>query len=156
QIRASTTGPSTQPGPRDGTGAPTRLVVGPNQRGILKDVLQPGIYYLNPRMVKVSIVPVGYDQITLDHSKNTGIRFYSYDGYLVEADFTVVWGRAPADAPHILANIGSTQKIEQNVIEPAMKAACQNEGASTPRKSSSRDPRDPSFRMISAHRSKRR
>ena len=33
--------------------APTRLVVGANQRGILKDVLQPGIYYLNPRMVKV-------------------------------------------------------------------------------------------------------
>src|SRR4051812_7832448 len=129
QIRASTTGPATQPGQEMGGSGPTRLVVGANQRGILKDVLQPGIYYLNPRMVKVSIVPVGYDQITLDHTNNTGIRFYSFDGYLVEADFTVVWGRAPADAPHIVANIGSAQKVEQNVIEPAMKAACQNEGA---------------------------
>jgi hypothetical protein len=128
QIAANTTGPATQPGQETTTG-PTRLVVGANQRGILKDVLQPGIYYLNPRMIKVSIVPVGYDQIALDHSSNTGIRFYSYDGYLVEADFTVVWGRAPGDAPHIVANIGSAQKVEQNVIEPAMKAACQNEGA---------------------------
>ena len=74
-------------------------------------------------------MPVGYDQITLDHRSDTGIRFYSYDGYLVEADFTVVWGRAAGDAPHIVANIGSAQKVEQNVIEPAMKAACQNEGA---------------------------
>ena len=128
QIRANTSGPATQPGKETVTG-PTRLVVGANQRGILKDVLQPGIYYLNPRMVKVSIVPVGYDQIALDHDSGTGIRFYSYDGYLVEADFTVVWGRAPGDAPHIVANIGSAQKVEQNVIEPAMKAACQNEGA---------------------------
>ena len=128
QIRANTSGPATQPGQETTTG-PTRLVVGANQRGILKDVLQPGIYYLNPRMLKVSIVPVGYDQIALDHDSNTEIRFYSFDGYLVEADFTVVWGRAPGDAPHIVANIGSAQKVEQNVIEPAMKAACQNEGA---------------------------
>src|SRR2546430_787509 len=45
----------------------SRLVTGPKQRGILKDVLQPGIYYLNPRLVKVTIVPVGYDAITLEH-----------------------------------------------------------------------------------------
>ena len=96
--------------------------MGPTQRGILKDVLQPGIYYLNPRLAKVTIVPIGYDAITLEHP-DKAIRFYSYDGYLVEADFTVVWGRGPGDAPHIIANIGSADKVEQNVIEPAMKAA---------------------------------
>src|SRR5262249_27506493 len=85
---------------------------------------------LNPRLLKVTVVPVGYDAITLDdRTSNNGIRFYSYDGYLVEADFTVVWGRAPADAPNIVANIGNYEKIETNVINPAMKAACQNEGA---------------------------
>lgn len=130
QIRASTTGPSTQPEQvRQNHGTPSRLIVGAQQRGILKDVLQPGIYYVNPRMIKVTIVPIGYDQITLDHSSNTGIRFYTSDGYQVEADFTVVWGRSPADAPSIVANIGSVDRVRQNVIEPAMKAACQNEGA---------------------------
>jgi hypothetical protein len=108
---------------------PTRLVVGRNQRGILNRVLQPGIYYLNPKMVKVTVVPVGYDQITLDHRANTAVRFYSFDGYQVEADFTVVWGRTPEDAPNIVANIGNVAKVRTNVIEPAMKAACQNEGA---------------------------
>lgn len=106
-----------------------RIMVGTTHRGILRDVLQPGIYYLNPRMAKVTIMPVGYDEITLDHNTNTGISFYSQDGYQVLADFTVVWGRSPADAPEIVATIGNTQRIEQNVIAPAMKAACQNEGS---------------------------
>src|SRR5205809_3430231 len=52
EIRASTTGPSTQPTDNANIQGPSRLVVGPTQRGILKDVLQPGIYYLNPRLVK--------------------------------------------------------------------------------------------------------
>jgi len=107
----------------------TRLVVGRTERGILAKVLQPGIYYLNPKIVKVTIVTVGYDQITLEHQANTDVRFYSYDGYQVSADFTVVWGRKPNDAPNIVANIGNVSKVRSNVIEPAMKAACQNEGA---------------------------
>jgi SPFH domain / Band 7 family len=123
-IKESTTAPATS------DAAPlSRLVVGPNQRGILRDVLQPGIYYLNPRMVKVTIAPIGYDQINLDEAGGTAVRFYSNDGYLVEADFTIVWGRSPADVPNIVANIGDTKNVEQNVIEPAAKAACQNEGA---------------------------
>ena len=123
EIRLAASQPAVDSAP------PTRLVVGPTQRGILNRVLQPGIYYLNPKMVKVTIVPVGYDQITLDHTANTAVRFYSYDGYQVEADFTVVWGRTPEDAPNIVANIGNVAKVRTNVIEPAMKAACQNEGA---------------------------
>lgn len=129
EIRASTTGPATQPNADPAPpGAPSRLVIGANQRGILKNVVQPGIYYVNPRAVKITIVPVGYDAISLEHP-DSQIKFYSADGYLVEADFTVVWGRAPADAPNIVANIGSSDKVETNVIAPAMKAACQNEGA---------------------------
>jgi hypothetical protein len=106
----------------------SRLVVGPNQRGILKDVLQPGIYYLNPRMAMVTMVTVGYDAISLDHTTGTGVTFYSSDGYQVEADFTVVWGRTPQDAPNIVSRIGGIDRVRENVIEPAMKAACQNEG----------------------------
>lgn len=131
---APATSPSTQP-----VAPLTRLVTGPTQRGILKDVLQPGIYYLNPRLMKVNIVPVGYDAITLEHQggsgkggksvEDTSIKFYSSDGYQIEADFTVVWGRSPTDAPNIVANIGGVDQVRDNVIEPAMKAACQNEGA---------------------------
>ena len=143
EIRDSTVGPSTQPGAAATSHAPSRLITGTTQRGVLKDVLQPGIYYVNPRLVKVDIVPIGYDAITLDHTwagdraaankpnnvSNPSVRFYSGDGYLVEADFTVVWGISPADAPEIVANIGAWENVRSNVIEPAMKAACQNVGA---------------------------
>jgi len=106
----------------------TRIVSGPNDRGILPDVLQPGIYYLNPRMMKVTVVPVGYDQITFQKEDNTGVAFTSSDAYHVECELTVVWGRDPVDAPNIVANIGNTDQVEQYVVSPAMKAACQNEG----------------------------
>jgi hypothetical protein len=121
------TAPSTAPAAADESTL-SRLAVGPTQRGILRDVLQPGIYYLNPRMVKVTFVTVGYDAISLDAQSGTGVTFYTSDGYQVEAEFTVVWGRDPADAPNIVARIGGIDKVRQNVIEPAMKAACQNEG----------------------------
>ena len=120
--RPATTGPSTRPDGQD------RIVTGATQRGVLKDVLQPGIYYLNPRMVKVSVMPVGYDEITLDAPENP-IRFLSSDGYQVEADVTVIWGRTPADAPSIIANIGTTDDVKLKVVEQAIRAVCQNEGA---------------------------
>jgi hypothetical protein len=118
------TSPSTQP-----LAPPSRIVTGAKQRGILRNVLQPGIYYVNPRAMNVTIVPIGYDEISLDQNLNTAVHFYTHDGYEVQAEFTVVWGRSAADAPHIVATIGDTERIEKNLITPAMKAACQNEGA---------------------------
>ena len=159
EIRANTFGPTTQPDLPATHQAPSRLVTGATLRGVLKDVLQPGIYYVNPRMVKVDVVPVGYDAIDLNHGTETAaandnnssrhrgererkpqqqqqssivdnsIRFYSNDGYLVQADLTLVWGVSPADAPEIVANIGGWDKVRENILEPAMKAACQNVGA---------------------------
>ena len=64
-----------------------------------------------------------------EQTASTSVRFYSSDGYQVEADFTVVWGISPADAPEIVANIGGWDSVRGNVIEPAMNAACQNDGA---------------------------
>ena len=136
EIAAVTTAPSTNPShqPAPDKQIPTRLITGENQRGVLRDVLQPGIYYLNPRQYKIDILPIGYDAITLEHptrpgEQNTSVRFLSADGYQVEADFTVVWGIAPADAPTIIANIGGWDVIERNVMRQAMISACQNEGS---------------------------
>ena len=120
----ATSAPSTQP-----LAPPSRIVAGATQRGILRDVLQPGIYYVNPRAMNVTIVPIGFDEISLDHNLGTAVHFYTHDGYEVQADFTVVWGRSAADAPDIVATIGDTERIEKNLITPAMKAACQNEGS---------------------------
>lgn len=143
EIREKTVGPTTQTTAPTTHVVPSRLITGVTQRGVLKDVLQPGIYYVNPRLLKVDVVPIGYDALALNSAgdleaekpkqttaNDSGtVRFYSGDGYLVEADFTVVWGISPADAPEIVANIGAWDMVRGNVIEPAMKAACQNVGA---------------------------
>jgi hypothetical protein len=128
-VTAPTAVPTTGPASTQPIAPPSRIVTGANQRGILRNVLQPGVYYINPRMENVTIVPIGYDEISLDHTLNTAVHFYTHDGYEVQADFTVVWGRSAADAPDIVATIGDTDRIEKNLIAPAMKAACQNEGS---------------------------
>ena len=80
EIRAQTSGPTTQFSDNPTTSAvPSRLVTGANQRGILKNVLQPGIYYLNPRLTKVDVVPVGYDAIDLEHVTSTGKQTNNYN-----------------------------------------------------------------------------
>ena len=120
-----TSAPATAPATRP---APPRVVAGATQRGVLQDVLQPGIYYLNPRMAKVTVMPVGYDDVTL-HAPENGVRFLSSDGYQIITDITVVWGRTPADAASIVATIGTTDDVKLKVVEQAVRAACQNEGA---------------------------
>lgn len=139
EIVQSTTAPTTQEAEierqqRQPQARPSRLVMGENQRGVLRDVLQPGVYYLNPKMFRVDVLPVGYDALTLEsHAGKPGtggaIHFLSKDGYQVELEFTVVWGISPADAPTIVANIGGWDRVEENVIKQAMISACQNEGA---------------------------
>jgi hypothetical protein len=79
-------------------------------------------------MVKVTVMPVGYDEVDL-HAPQNAVRFLSSDGYQIVADLTVIWGRTPADAPSIVATIGTTDDVKLKVVEQAVRAACQNEGA---------------------------
>lgn len=117
-----------EPTVANATTEPTRVVTDAADRGVQAAVLQPGIYYVNPRVRKVTVMPVGYDQMTFEHGSGTTIAYTSSDGYHIESELTVVWGRDPADTPNILANIGTTDQVEQYVVGPAVKAACQNEG----------------------------
>ena len=73
------------------------------------------------------VMPVGYDEISLDESSSTAVHL-TVDGYEFRR-ISPSSGRAPSDAPDIVATIGDISRIEQNLIEPAMKAACQNEGS---------------------------
>jgi regulator of protease activity HflC (stomatin/prohibitin superfamily) len=38
---------------------------GPNQKGIRKDILQPGLYYINPKELKVDVLEIGLNQVSL-------------------------------------------------------------------------------------------
>lgn len=49
------------------TGKPVKPgeFAGPGQQGVMKDVLQPGLYYLNPRAYQVDVLEIGMNQVSI-------------------------------------------------------------------------------------------
>lgn len=100
------------------------------QRGVLTDVLPPGIYYLNPKVYQCKIVQIGYNQIsqmrTEDRSMN--IAFPSADGFTIEVEVTVVWGRHPQHMPETINRLGDVQKMREIVLGQ-IRSICRNIGS---------------------------
>ena len=119
------------------------------KKGILSETLQPGIYYLNPREIKVDIVEIGYQvwsrspeftwgNVTDKTGKtlkikkftpNTGVSFPLADGKEMYLDFTVVWGIFPENAPRIIKEYGTVTMVESKIIEPQVLSICKNLGS---------------------------
>jgi len=49
------------------TGKPVKPgeFAGPGEQGVMKDVLQPGLYYINPRAYQVDVLEVGMNQVSI-------------------------------------------------------------------------------------------
>ena len=56
-VVTSLSGKQTRPG----------AFAGPGEKGIRQDVLQPGLYYINPKEFKVDVLEIGLDQVSLTH-----------------------------------------------------------------------------------------
>ncbi len=102
---------------------PGRLTV-KGERGIMAEVLQPGIHYLNPREYKVDIVEIGYRQISL-----TNVAFPSKDGFTITLDISVVWGLEPHNVPRIINDFGNLGDVVRKVIYPQVESICRIEGS---------------------------
>jgi regulator of protease activity HflC (stomatin/prohibitin superfamily) len=100
------------------------------QRGVLRDVLPPGIYYVNPKVHQVKIVQIGYNQISQFRTANlsTDIYFPSADGFTIEIEVTVVWGRHPAHTPEMISRVGDVDKIRE-IILGQTRSICRNIGS---------------------------
>ena len=118
--------------------------------GIQSDVLQPGIYPINPREQQVDIIEIGYrensiaanlqmagpEEPRLDESgepmianDDSGIKFPSNDGFEITMDFTAVWGIMPEQAPTVVRKYGNIHAVEQRVVLPQIQSICRNEGS---------------------------
>jgi hypothetical protein len=124
-------------------------------QGIQRQVLQPGIYFLNPVEKRIDIVSVGYAETTLmveaaPHPTGTdtrgdrlgrasgvdpvyvpgkGIEFPSNDGFLIHLDFTAIWGITPDQAPDVVRQFGTLKDVEQKVILPQIGSICRLHGS---------------------------
>lgn len=100
------------------------------QRGVLKNVFQPGIYYINPKVYQVKIVQIGYNQLAQLRIKDldTNIYFPSEDGFTIEVEVTVVWGRHPAHTPEMISRFGDVEKVRE-IILGQIRSICRNIGS---------------------------
>ncbi len=113
-------------------GKPMRVqkLARPGQRGVVEDVLQPGVYYLNPKLYTVELVQVGYNQVSQARTPDmtTHITFPSKDGFTIDVEITVVWGRHPAHVAEMINRFGDIDKMKQIIIGQ-MRSICRNLGS---------------------------
>jgi regulator of protease activity HflC (stomatin/prohibitin superfamily) len=102
-----------------------------NERGTLKDILPPGVYYINPSVERVKITEVGFNEFSQLSSRTAQdtIRFPSASGFDIELGVTVVWGLHPRNAAAVINEFGATDEVLEKVIKPQMRSICRNQGS---------------------------
>ena len=109
-----------------------RFAENPNEKGILRQVLQPGLYYLNTKEFEVVKSEVGIFQTTFIYDPkpalNTSISFISKGGFPISMECTVEWEVRPEDMPELVAEYGSRQAVERNVIDVQAHAIGRDKG----------------------------
>ncbi|MGA7876986.1 MAG: SPFH domain-containing protein [Desulfoferrobacter sp.] len=56
-----------------GRQAPEGKFAGPDQKGVREDILQPGLYYINPREFSVNVLEIGVNQVSLLGKKGSEV-----------------------------------------------------------------------------------
>lgn len=116
-----------------GKDGPSRFATNDREKGILRAVLQPGIYYVNPKEYEVIPCEIGIYQTTYnydrDTNRNTSITFPAKDGNVISLDCTVEWEVLPESWPALVAEYGNRlPKIAQIVIDQHARKICRDRG----------------------------
>lgn len=104
-------------------------------KGIWKDPLQPGKHPINTEICKVDIVPT--TQILLNWADNESsahalddnlktITLRTADAFNVNMDVSVIIHIPMANAPKVIANLGSVKNMISQVLEPAISSHFRN------------------------------
>ncbi len=109
-----------------------RPLAKPGERGTMREVLQPGVYFINPKRQKVTLIEIGfneYSQIKVSEDDNFRISFPSDTGYVIKVGVTVVWGVHPKHAAEIINEFGNIDRVLDKVIGPQLRSICRNIGS---------------------------
>ncbi|MGL5098055.1 MAG: SPFH domain-containing protein, partial [Planctomycetia bacterium] len=118
--------------------------------GIQSDVLQPGLYAVNPREQQIDVILVGYQETSImaklarannevQYDENgepmiaggasNAINFPSSDGFPIVLDYTAIWGILPEQAPKVVGMLGARAVVETNIIIPEIESICRIHGS---------------------------
>ena len=99
---------------------PTGAFAQDGEKGMRRDVLEPGIYYLNPYAVKVDPIAIGISQVSfLDEHV---IRFPSSDAFEIQLEASVEFELHPNAVADVMAEFGTPEAIKEKVIDPQSKS----------------------------------
>ncbi len=101
--------------------------VSKDEKGILKEVLQPGIYYVNPHEFRVDRVEVGLNQVSFLGDEQ--ITFPSADAFDIALDATVEWELEPASVAQVMDEFGARREIEEKVLVTQSRSIGRLEGS---------------------------
>jgi regulator of protease activity HflC (stomatin/prohibitin superfamily) len=116
-----------------------RYVVDSGYRGIQREVVGPGTYYLN----KLAYTPhiISTTNITIDWAagkivEKTPIVFnplaiVSKDGFEMTVEVKVIIRVLPEQAPHMVARIGTVENLIEHVIHPLIDSSFRNQASSS-------------------------
>ena len=114
-------------------GAHEAYVVPEGYRGIQEAVVGPGKYYVNTLAVTPIIIPTTNMTVewTAEEVDNTFDPFevISKDGFTMKLEVRVVFRVKPEDAPFMVAKIGNTDKLIQNVMHPLIDSIFRNQAS---------------------------
>jgi uncharacterized membrane protein YqiK len=114
-------------------GAHEAYVVPEGFRGIQETVVGPGKYYINTLAMSPIIIPTTNMTVewTAEDVDNTFDPFevISKDGFTMKLEVRVVFRVKPEDAPFMVAKIGNTDKLIQNVMHPLIDSIFRNQAS---------------------------
>jgi regulator of protease activity HflC (stomatin/prohibitin superfamily) len=128
---------------RDGTtSAPTgieRYVVDSGYRGIRREVVGPGTYYLNrfafvPHVISTTNITVDWADEHASGQSQCGfpsLAIVSKDGFEMTISVKVIFRVMPEQAPHMVARIGTIDNLIHNVIHPLVDSSLRNQASAT-------------------------
>jgi regulator of protease activity HflC (stomatin/prohibitin superfamily) len=136
-IGAAVGAPNTKPEERLKDGI-ERYVVDAGYRGIQREVLGPGTYYLNKLAYTPHIIPT--TNVTIDWAEEKSQRgerafnplaIVSKDGFEMTVEVKVILRVLPEQAPHMLARIGTIDNLIEHVVHPLIDSSFRNQASSS-------------------------
>ncbi len=118
------------PMPKD----PNQLLVEKGTRGVQRETLDPGTYYLNPYVTRVSLVDCRSQRFNLAHNNDMG--FPSKDGFWVSLDGIIEFRIKPEHAAEVFVTYNDNingdrvdEEIRNKIIMPNARSFCRLRGS---------------------------
>lgn len=107
-----------------------QFLVSNKRKGVIRDVLDPGTYYLNP--YQVNVVEVNLQSQRFELSGEDAISFLTMDGFTVNVEGTIEFSIERASAALLTHRIGDMEDVLKKIILPRARGFSRIEGSKQP------------------------